>query len=171
MFPVASSASSADSFANVLTLSCRGKRLHTGSRHLRSRRGLPWQRQMDFQLHFPMDAHILSGIIQRIDTFPGDVRWNVQWHFPRDLHFRDVLRAIFRPRPWHSSPPPRRSPLSPPPAAPRSWSSTTPFIGCSDNHFNSLPFQVSLETNKTITCAAKQSLRFRDDLKRRLLKR
>ena len=42
--------------------------------------------------------------------------------------------------------------------------------GWSNNNFINLRFKTSLETNKTTTCAAEQSLNVREVLKRRLLK-
>ena len=44
------------------------------------------------------------------------------------------------------------------------------FIGWSDNNFNNLHVTISLETNRTTTSAADNSLRFCDYLKPRLLK-
>ena len=47
---------------------------------------------------------------------------------------------------------------------------TVSFIGWSDNHFNNLDFQNSLETQAITTCAAEKSWMFCDMSKSRLLK-
>ena len=64
---------------------------------------------VDFQWHFPMDVQwcfptnksLVSGIFQRIVTFPVDNYWkfpmDFQWRFPMELHFCDFWCVIFCP--------------------------------------------------------------------------
>ena len=52
---------------------------------------------------FSDNISLVSGIFQRIDTFPVDLYWNClmdfQWHFPMEFHFCDFFCVIFRPEP------------------------------------------------------------------------
>ena len=75
--------------------------LHTRSQHLRTHRGFSVAFSNGCSVAVSNGSSLLSGIFQRIVTFPVDLYWNspmdVHCHFPMEFHFCDFWCVIFVP--------------------------------------------------------------------------
>ena len=79
-------------------------RSHAGNRRPRSHRG--------FSVAFANGFSLVSGIFQRVVTFPVDCYWkspmDVQWHSPMDFHISEFWCGIFCPKPGRRGGTPKR---------------------------------------------------------------
>ena len=92
----------------------RGKILHSRNRHLGNHRGFSVAFSDGCSVACSNKSSLVSGMLQRIVTFPVDFHWNpqmdLQWHSPIELPFCDFRRVTFCPE-QHTATPRRVIPL------------------------------------------------------------